>query len=134
MKKTDQHVHTVFSDGNNTAEEMTEAAIRLGLDCIGFSDHANTSFDERWCMGTGQMVFGLAAVIIGSTIFKRVGFVKGTTAALVGSILYKACIQVAISLGLPANLLKLITAVLFLLVLVIGNLKKEASRHVPDVL
>jgi putative ABC transport system permease protein len=80
-------------------------------------------------MGTGQMVFGLAAVIIGSTIFKRVSFVKGTTAALVGSILYKACIQVAISLGLPANLLKLITAVLFLLVLVIGNLKKEASRH-----
>ena len=50
MKKTDQHVHTVFSDGNNTAEEMTEAAIRLGLDCIGFTDHANTSFDERWCM------------------------------------------------------------------------------------
>ncbi|MEA4964751.1 MAG: ABC transporter permease [Oscillospiraceae bacterium] len=81
-------------------------------------------------MGTGQMIFGLAAVIIGSTLFKKLGFVKGTTAALCGSILYKACIQVAISLGLPANLLKLITAVLFLLVLVCGNLeKKGAKRH-----
>ena len=48
-------------------------------------------------MGTGQMVFGLAAVIIGTTLFKRLSFVKGTTAAIVGSILYKACIQLAIS-------------------------------------
>ena len=72
-------------------------------------------------MGTGQMVFGLAAVIIGSTIFKKFDFVKGTTAVVVGSVLYKACIQVAINLGLPANLLKLITSVLFLVVLVLGN-------------
>ena len=55
-------------------------------------------------MGTGQMVFGLAAVIIGSTLFRPCcGFVKGTTAAIVGSIVYKACIQLAITCGLPAN-------------------------------
>ncbi len=72
-------------------------------------------------MGTGQMVFGLAAVIIGTTIFKKVSFIKGTTAVLVGSVVYKCCIQIAISLGLPANLLKLITAALFLVILVIGN-------------
>jgi putative ABC transport system permease protein len=73
-------------------------------------------------MGTGQMVFGLAAVIIGTTLFKKLPAVKGTTAAVVGSIVYKCCIQLAISLGMPANLLKLITAVLFLVILVIGNL------------
>ena len=72
-------------------------------------------------MGTGQMVFGLAAVIIGSTIFKRLTFVKGTTAVVFGSVLYKGCIQIAISMGLPANLLKLITSALFLVVLIIGN-------------
>ena len=43
---------------------------------------------------------------------------------LIGSVFYKACIQVAISLGLPANLLKLATAVLFLVVLVLGNKQK----------
>lgn len=75
-------------------------------------------------MGTGQVVFALATVIIGSTIFKKMSFVKGTTCALVGSVIYKACIQIAIMLGLPANLLKLITAVLFLIILVIGNSKK----------
>lgn len=81
-------------------------------------------------MGTGQMVFGLAAVIIGTTLFKRLSFVKGTTCAIVGSILYKACIQLAISLGLPANLLKLVTAALFLLILALGNLQKgKVKRH-----
>lgn len=74
-------------------------------------------------MGTGQMVFGLATVIIGTTLFRKVGFVKGTTAVVIGSILYKACIQIAIIAGLPANLLKLITAVLFLLILILGNAK-----------
>lgn len=77
-------------------------------------------------MGTGQMVFGLATVIIGTTLFQRVRFVRGTTAVVAGSIIYKACIQVAISLGLPANLLKLATAVLFLLVLVLGDAQKKA--------
>lgn len=76
-------------------------------------------------MGTGQVVFALATVIIGFTLFKKMSFVKGTTCAVVGSILYKAVIQVAITLGLPANLLKLVTAVLFLVILIVGNLQKE---------
>lgn len=80
-------------------------------------------------MGTGQMVFGLATVIIGTTVFKKLSFVKGTTAVVVGSIMYKACIQIAISMGLPANLLKLITAVLFLVILVIGNTQKEEAMR-----
>ena len=79
-------------------------------------------------MGTGQMVFGLAAVIIGTTIFKKMTFIKGTTAVLVGSIVYKCCIQIAISLGLPANLLKLVTAALFLTILVIGNFGKGRDK------
>lgn len=75
-------------------------------------------------MGTGQVIFGLAAVIIGTTLFRKLSFFKATTAVLIGSVFYKACIQVAISLGLPANLLKLATAVLFLVVLVLGNKQK----------
>lgn len=85
--------------------------------------HEQRSFSAT--MGTGQVVFGLAAVIIGIAMFRRFGFVKGTTAVIIGSILYKLCIQLAISAGLPANLLKLITALLFLLVLVISGRKGE---------
>ncbi len=84
--------------------------------------HEQRSFSST--MGTGQMVFGLATVIIGTTIFKKLSFVKGTTAVICGSIIYKICIQLAISLGLPANLLKLVTALLFLFILIIGNVNK----------
>ena len=79
-------------------------------------------------MGTGQMVFGLATVIIGTTLFRRLDFVKGTTAVVIGSILYKACSQIAIIAGLPANLLKLITAVLFLVILVVAGTKGKVTQ------
>lgn len=88
--------------------------------------HEQRAFSST--MGTGQVVFGLATVIIGTTLFKKLGFVKGTTAVMAGSILYKTCIQIAISLGLPANLLKLITAVLFLVILVFGNYQKGGIK------
>lgn len=37
----DLHMHTVFSDGKNTPEEMVEEAIRRGLDTVGISDHSH---------------------------------------------------------------------------------------------
>lgn len=89
--------------------------------------HETRSFSAT--MGTGQVVFGLATVIIGVALFRRLSFVKGTTAVVVGSILYKLCIAVALDLGLPPNMMKLITAVLFLLVLVASGRKGEEIIH-----
>ena len=66
-------------------------------------------------MGTGAMVIGLASVIIGTNLFHRVSFMRSTTMALIGSILYKACVALALQVGLDASYMKLITAVLFLL-------------------
>ena len=56
-------------------------------------------------------------------------FVRGTTAVVVGSIAYKLCIQLAILAGLPANLLKLITAILFLIILILGNFQMKGGRR-----
>ena len=79
-------------------------------------------------MGTGTMVIGLASVIIGTNLFKNFSFMKSTTMAIVGSILYKACVSLAISLGMEATDMKLITAVLFLLILVAGQAKRKKVR------
>lgn len=43
-------MHTTYSDGQNTPEEMVREAIRLGLTKIGFSDHSFLSFDPDCCM------------------------------------------------------------------------------------
>ena len=37
----DLHMHTTWSDGKNTPEEMIEEAIRLGLETVGISDHSS---------------------------------------------------------------------------------------------
>ena len=75
-------------------------------------------------IGTGTMVIGLANVIIGTQLLKRVGFI--------GSIVYKACVSIALllndlhiagldlSIPVTASDLKLITSVLFLIILVVS--------------
>ncbi|MDM8001649.1 MAG: histidinol-phosphatase HisJ family protein [Bacteroidota bacterium] len=55
MKKmiygTDYHMHTRYSDGKREPEAYIEAALKLGLKEIGFSDHLNPSGgDLLWCM------------------------------------------------------------------------------------
>lgn len=80
-------------------------------------------------MGTGTMVIGLASVIIGINVLKKLSFFKATTAVLIGSIIYKACVALAISLGLSATDMKLVTGALFLAVLVIGNFGKGKKSN-----
>ncbi len=41
----DLHMHSTFSDGKNTPEEMIQAAITLGLETVGISDHLNPAID-----------------------------------------------------------------------------------------
>lgn len=48
---TDYHMHTSYSDGKREPEAYIEAAIKLGMKEIGFSDHLNPSGgDNLWCM------------------------------------------------------------------------------------
>ncbi len=37
----DLHMHTVWSDGKDTAEEMVQEAIRRGMETVGISDHSS---------------------------------------------------------------------------------------------
>lgn len=50
MLLLDYHIHTNFSDGNNSPEEMVQKAIEMELKQIGFSDHSYTFFDESYCI------------------------------------------------------------------------------------
>lgn len=68
--------------------------------------------------GKGMVVMALAAVIIGSSVFERFGKFKGTTLAILGAILYKTALQVALSLGLPPSYLKLLMAALLTVALI----------------
>ena len=79
-------------------------------------------------MGTGAIVIGLASVIIGTGFFRNLSFMKATTAVLVGSVFYKACTAVAMRNFEPMDM-KLVTAILFLVVLLISMEKKKKVKN-----
>lgn len=79
-------------------------------------------------MGTGSMVMGLAAVVLGIKLLENFSFIKDSTKVLIGSILYKASIALAIAIGFSANSMKLITAIIFLVILIAGRRKKRVKN------
>ncbi len=81
-------------------------------------------------MGTGTVVIGLASVIIGTSLFKKITFLRVTSSVVVGSIIYKGCVALAVWLGLPSTYLKMITAVLFLIILIISMDRKTKVKKV----
>ena len=78
-------------------------------------------------MGTGAIVIGLASVIIGTSIFKKLTFVKATTSVIIGSVFYKTCTAVAMKNFEPQDM-KLITALLFLAVLLVSMGRKRRTK------
>lgn len=81
-------------------------------------------------MGTGIMVMGLASVIMGTVLFTRISRVSPTTKVLLGAILYKALVSLAINLGAPASMLNLVRGVLFLLILLSYQFgQKGGQKH-----
>ena len=71
--------------------------------------------------GVGMVVIALASVIIGTAIFKNPKRVKGTTAVVVGALIYTAALNVIIAFGVDSVYLKLIMAVLFAIILILNN-------------
>lgn len=68
-------------------------------------------------MGTGIVVTGLASVIIGTSIFGKLSFMKVTTLSILGSIIYKVAVAIVLKVGLNPNDLKIMTALIVVVAL-----------------
>ncbi|GER24064.1 ABC transporter permease [Zafaria cholistanensis] len=85
-------------------------------------------------MGIGIIVAGLASVIIGQAIFGHRLILIATLAVVLGSVLYRVVIQLALQAGLQPNDMKLISAVLVVVALVLpqwSGFRKLAARLKP---
>ena len=82
-------------------------------------------------MGRGAIVISLAAVIIGEAVFSRIfrNFALKLLAVVFGSIIYYVVIQIVIQLGLDANLLKLLSAVVVAIFLAVPYWKGKYFRR-----
>ena len=104
--------------------------LAMGNGLVALSGALNMQYTKTFSVsaGTGMLVMGLAAVIIGTTLFGKIKFMKPTTGVLIGMIIYKACISGAMLMGLASKDTNLIVSALFVVTLVISGkaVKKNA--------
>jgi putative ABC transport system permease protein len=80
-------------------------------------------------MGIGMVVWGLASVIIGEALVgtRQLGY--AIVGAIMGSLLFRLLVAIALRWGLNPNDLKLITALFVFLALILPNLVEKLNRR-----
>ena len=76
-------------------------------------------------LGTGMVIIGLASLIIGETIFRRGKLWFKVLGAIVGCIIYRFIIALALRLDLPSECLKLVSAIIVALAIALPATKKN---------
>ena len=75
--------------------------------------------------GVGVIVIGLASIIIGEVIYGELTFFERLLAIVVGSVIYQLLILLVIRLGFDTTYLKLFSAVVLAICLLIPQLKEK---------
>ena len=112
IRATGNNPHMVRAQGINT-----DTAIILGLMLSnglvalsgGLIAQSQNYADVQ--MGVGAIVIGLASLIIGEVLFGRHGFKSRLLSMVFGAITYRIIIALVLRLGMPADDLKLFTAI-----------------------
>ncbi|HWD14837.1 ABC transporter permease [Pseudochrobactrum sp. sp1633] len=105
-------------------------AMSNALVALGGALFAQTNGFADVTSGVGTIVVGLAAVIIGETLFRTRFLLWALIGCIIGSILYRIAIQLALSsdfIGLKASDLNLATAVLVTLALILPRLRRGGA-------
>lgn len=79
-------------------------------------------------LGTGMVIIGLASLIIGETIMPKGKTWMKALGAVLGSIIYRFIIAIALRLDLPSECLKLISAVIVALAIGLPALRGTGSK------
>lgn len=135
LRATGDSEQMITAQGVNTkAMKVLGLALSNGLVALSGALVAQYSGFADIGMGIGMIVTGLAAVIIGGTLIRstRVGWM--TASVLVGSLIYRIAITLALRyghvVGFQASDLKLITAILVVLALVLPRLREQRLKKV----
>lgn len=113
--------YTVMLGKNPGTVKIMGLMLGNGFSALAGSVIAQNKGSADQNMGVGMVVLGLASVIIGISLFRRVKIMKGTTMVILGSFIYKASYQIVLSSGVPTEWNNAIKAGIFLLALVIGG-------------
>ena len=76
-------------------------------------------------LGTGMVIIGLASLIIGETIFRGRKIWVKALGAVVGCIVYRFIIAIALRLDLPSECLKLVSAIIVAIAIALPTIKNR---------
>lgn len=128
MRSTGSNLRMARAQGISTDRMvMLGMAISNALVGLGGALFAQSQGGSDISMGIGTIVIGLAAVIVGQSIIPARRFVYVTLAVIIGAVLYRFFIALALNsdfIGLKAQDLNLVTALLVTFALILPKLNK----------
>lgn len=135
LRSTGANARMSRAQGINT-NKMTYLGMMVSnaLIALGGSLYVQTQGGADVSIGIGTIVIGLAAVIIGETLITSRKIFWITLSVIVGAILYRLFIALALhsgplqSLGFGAQDLNLITAILVVIALVLPQIKTKLKK------
>ena len=104
-------------------------ALGNGFAAVSGALYTHTIDGVNQSMGIGMVIVGLASLIIGLSVFKKVRFLKPTTKVILGARLYQGCLVAVQWFGVPSAYNKLIMAALFTAVLILGSRRKGVAKY-----
>ncbi|EKF83325.1 branched-chain amino acid ABC transporter permease [Moraxella catarrhalis RH4] len=134
MRATGSNLRMAQAQGINTPWIIILGmAISNGLIALSGALFVQTQGFADVSMGIGTIVIGLAAVIIGEAVLSAKRIFWMTLAVVIGAILYRLFIQIALSsellrgIGFKSQDLNLVTAFLVIIVLMLPKIKAKLS-------
>ncbi len=123
MRRTGDNAQMIRALGVSD-ENMTVLGLAVSNGLIAFSGALLSQYQgfADVQMGIGMVVWGLASVIIGEALVRTPSLGLTITGAVMGSVLFRLLVAIALRWGLNPNDLKLITAVFVFAALVLPTL------------
>ena len=121
LRVTGDNESLVVALGHDVGKvKIIALAISNGLAALSGAVAASVGRYYDVSLGTGMVVMGLSSVMLGTLLMKK-SSVKMTSMVILGSILYRFIVAVAIRLGMDPQHMKLITVVIFVVAIVLNN-------------
>ncbi len=137
LRATGDNEQMIVAQGVNTdSMKILGLAISNGLVALSGGLVAQYSGFADVGMGIGTIIAGLASVIIGETLLPTFSFRWMTTAVIIGSLIYRGTIMVALRygfhLGFKASDLKLITAIIVIIALALPQVREKVNLGISS--
>lgn len=131
LRATGNNAQMVRAQGvNNNTMVVFSLALSNGLVALSGALLAQYQGFADVQMGIGMMVWGLASIIIGEALVGKSGIGITITGAILGTILFRLLIAIALRWGLNPNDLKLVTAFFVFAALVAPDMFKSLSKNI----